>query len=212
MTGISLPRLAVLISGRGTNLQALIRATEEGRLQAKIDVVVSNRQDAAGLARAQAAGIASLVLSHRDFPTRTAFDHALADTLVERRIDLVCLAGFMRLLGPTFLDRFPNAVVNIHPSLLPAFPGVEAQRQAFDHGVKVSGVTVHFVTPVLDAGPIILQRAVSVSDGDTGETLAARLLQVEHEVYPEAVQRVLSGRWRLSGRRVVFETAAPPVR
>ena len=212
MTGISLPRLAVLISGRGTNLQALIRATEEGRLQAKIDVVVSNRQDAAGLARAQAAGIASLVLSHRDFPTRAAFDHALADTLVERRIDLVCLAGFMRLLGPTFLDKFPNAVVNIHPSLLPAFPGVEAQRQAFDHGVKVSGVTVHFVTPVLDAGPIILQRAVSVSDGDTGETLAARLLQVEHEVYPEAVQRVLSGRWRLSGRRVVFETAAPPVR
>ncbi len=212
MTGISLPRLAVLISGRGSNLQALIRATEDGRLQAAIDVVVSNRHDAAGLARAHAAGIASLVLSHRDFPTRAAFDHALADALLTRRIDLVCLAGFMRLLGPTFLDKFPNAVVNIHPSLLPAFPGVEAQRQAVDHGVKVSGVTVHFVTPELDTGPIILQRAVSVSDVDTGETLAARLLQVEHEVYPEAVQLVLGGRWRLSGRRVVFDAAAPPVR
>jgi phosphoribosylglycinamide formyltransferase-1 len=201
----ALPRLAVLISGRGTNLQSLIRATQERRLRAEIAVVVSNVADAAGLEHARASGLATVVLPHRSFPTRAAFDQALADDLVARRIDLVCLAGFMRLIGPGFLDRFPNAVLNIHPSLLPAFPGVQAQQQAVDHGVKLSGVTVHFVTAELDAGPIILQRAVPVLDEDTGATLAARILQVEHEIYPEAVQRILAGGWRLVGRRVLFD-------
>jgi phosphoribosylglycinamide formyltransferase-1 len=205
MTLSALPRLGILISGRGTNLLSLIRATEDGRVQAKIGVVVSNRPDAGGLDLARAAGLPTLVLSHRGFPTRPAFDRALADVLLAQRIDLVCLAGFMRVVGPGVLDRFPNAVLNIHPSLLPAFPGAEAQQQAVDHGVKVTGVTVHFVTAELDAGPIVLQRAVPVLEDDTGETLAARILEVEHDVYPEAVQRVLTGRWRLVGRRVLFD-------
>jgi phosphoribosylglycinamide formyltransferase-1 len=197
----------VLISGRGSNLQSLIRATEDGRLQAEIAVVVSNRADAAGLDRARAAGLVTLVLPHGGFSTRAAFDRTLAEELVARRIDLVCLAGFMRLVGPDFLDRFPNAVLNIHPSLLPAFPGVAAQRQALNHGVKVSGVTVHFVTTDLDAGPIVMQRVVPVRDDDTADTLAERILQVEHEIYPEAVERILRGGWRLVGRRVLFDQA-----
>ena len=200
-----LPRLAVLISGRGSNLRALVQATQDGRLQAEIAAVVSNRPDAPGLDGARASGLTTLVVPHRSFPTRAAFDLALAEALIERGIDLVCLAGFMRLVGAPFLDRFPNAVVNIHPSLLPAFPGVDAQQQAVAHGVKVSGVTVHFVTSALDAGPIIMQRAVPVLDDDTGETLAARVLQAEHQIYPEAVQRILRGGWRLVGRRVLFD-------
>jgi phosphoribosylglycinamide formyltransferase-1 len=196
--------LGVLISGRGTNLQAIIDAIQSGRLDARIAVVVSNRPEAPGLARAQAAGIETLVIDHRDrerFPTREAYDREVVRALTARGVDLVCLAGFMRLLSPEFIRAYPHAILNIHPSLLPAFPGLEAQRRAWEHGVKVTGATVHLVTEELDAGPIVVQRAVPVYDEDTPETLAARILEVEHQLYPEAIRVVLDGRWRLEGRR-----------
>jgi phosphoribosylglycinamide formyltransferase-1 len=195
--------LGVLISGRGSNLQALIDAVDRGELDARIAVVISNRVSAAGLERARAAGIETLTISHRDFQTREAFDRALAEALLERGVHLVCLAGFMRLIGAPMLQAFPNAIVNIHPSLLPAFPGIDSQAQAIAHGVKVSGVTVHLVTGELDGGPIIVQRAVPVKDDDTPETLAARILVEEHRAYPEALKIVLSSTWRLDGRRFV---------
>lgn len=191
----------MLISGRGSNLQALIDAIASGSLLARIAIVISNRAQAAGLQRAERAGIETLVLNHRDFPDRTSFDTAVASELRSRGVEVVCLAGFMRLIGPPLLDAFPQAILNIHPSLLPAFPGVDAQAQAIAHGVKVSGATVHFVTGELDAGPIILQSAVRVEDGDTPESLSARILDVEHRLYPEAVRKVLAGGWRIEGRR-----------
>jgi len=193
----------VLISGRGSNLQAIIDAIAAGRLDAEVAVVISNKAGAEGLARAARAGIETRVLSHRDFPSRDAYDATLVGELRARDVGLVCLAGFMRLLSPVFIDAFPNAVVNIHPSLLPAFPGVDAQHQAVAHGVKVSGVTVHLVTPELDAGPIVMQAAVPVLDDDTGESLAARILLEEHRVYPEAIRILLDGGWRIDGRRFV---------
>ena len=197
-----MPRtLGVLISGRGSNLQALIEAIASGLLQARIAIVISNRSDAAGLERAEAAGIETLVLDHRQFASRDAFDARVAAELKNRDVDLVCLAGFMRLIGGPLLDAFPHAILNIHPSLLPSFPGVDAQSQATAHGVKVSGATVHFVTGELDGGPIILQSAVPVEDGDTPDSLGARILAVEHHLYPEAVRRVLAGGWRIVGRR-----------
>jgi phosphoribosylglycinamide formyltransferase-1 len=195
--------LGVLISGRGSNLQALIDAVRDGRLDASIAVVISNRADAAGLDRARAAGLETVTLSHTGWPSRDDYDRALAGELRARNVGLVCLAGFMRRVGPPLIDAYPNAILNIHPSLLPAFPGVDAQRQALDYGAKVSGVTVHFVTPELDAGPIILQRIVPVLDGDTEATLSARILVEEHRAYPEAVKLVLDGGWRIVGRRVV---------
>jgi phosphoribosylglycinamide formyltransferase-1 len=194
-------RIAVLISGRGSNLQALIDAVSDGRLRAEIAVVISNRADAQGLERARAANIDTLTIPHRDFPTRDAFEAVLVRELRARDVSLICLAGFMRLLGPTFLDAFPNRILNIHPSLLPAFPGVDAQRKAWDHGAKIAGATVHFVTGELDGGPIITQRAIPVLDDDTPETLAARILDVEHRIYPEAVGLVLDGGWTIDGRR-----------
>ena len=194
-------RLGILISGRGSNLQAIIDAIREGRLDAEIAAVMSNRADAAGLDLARDAGIETLCIGHRAFSSRDEFDQALVRELRARRVDLVCLAGFMRLIGAPMLQAFPNAILNIHPSLLPAFPGVEAQRQALQHGVKVTGVTVHFVTPELDGGPIVLQRAVPVLDDDTVETLSARILAEEHRIYPEAIRLVLDGRWTLQGRR-----------
>lgn len=193
--------LGVLISGRGSNLGALIDAIAAGRLAARIAVVISNRPEAAGLERAQAAGIETLVLNHRDYATRDAFDAALAAAMSARGVRLVCLAGFMRLIGAPMLDAFPQAILNIHPSLLPSFPGVEAQRQAIQHGVRISGVTVHLVTRELDGGPIILQAAVPVLQDDTPETLAARILVEEHRLYPEAVAILLRGGWRVEGRR-----------
>jgi phosphoribosylglycinamide formyltransferase-1 len=199
--------IGVLISGRGSNLQAMIDAVAADRLEAGIGVVVSNRAEAAGLARAARAGIETLVLSHRHFATREDYDRALVAALRAHRVDLVCLAGFMRLLSPVFLEAFPNAVLNIHPSLLPAFPGLDAQRQALDHGVKITGATVHLVTPELDAGPIVLQAPVGVLDGDTLETLSARILSEEHRIYPEAVGIVLGGGWRVEGRRFIRVTA-----
>jgi phosphoribosylglycinamide formyltransferase-1 len=199
----AVPSIGVLISGRGSNLQALIDAVDEKRLPARIAIVISNRDDAAGLDRARAAGIETLVVSHRAFPTRDGFDQALADELRKRAVSLVCLAGFMRLVGAPLLDAFPSAILNVHPSLLPAFPGVDSQRQALEHGVKVAGATVHLVTADLDAGPIVLQAAVSVRDDDTPETLAARILIEEHRLYPEAVRIVLAGGWKIDGRRFV---------
>ena len=195
--------IGVLISGRGSNLQALIDAIDEGRLPARIAIVISNRVDAGGLDRARAAGIETLVVDHRTFPTRDAFDRVLANELRSRQVSLVCLAGFMRLVGAPLLEAFPNAILNVHPSLLPAFPGVESQRQALDHGVKVAGATVHLVTAELDGGPIVLQSAVPVRDDDTAETLAARILIEEHRIYPEAAKIVLGGGWTIDGRRFV---------
>jgi phosphoribosylglycinamide formyltransferase-1 len=193
--------VGVLISGRGSNLQALIDAVEERRLAARIAVVISNRADAGGLDRARAAGIETLIVDHRTFPSRDGFDRTLANELCARQVSLVCLAGFMRLIGAPLLEAFPNAILNVHPSLLPAFPGVDAQRQALEHGVKVAGASVHLVTAELDGGPIVLQAAVPVRDDDTAETLAARILIEEHRIYPEAVGIVLAGGWRIEGRR-----------
>ncbi len=196
-------RLGVLISGRGSNLQALIDAVRDGRLHATIAVVISNRADAAGLARARQAGIEALCIDHRAFRSRDEHDRAVARELQARDVGLVCLAGYMRLVGAPLLDAFPNAILNIHPSLLPAFPGVDAQRQALEHGAKVSGVTVHLVTAELDGGPIVIQRTVPVLDGDTPDTLSARILAEEHRAYPEAVDAILEGGWRVDGRRFV---------
>jgi phosphoribosylglycinamide formyltransferase-1 len=198
-----LPLIGVLISGRGSNLQALIDAIADGRLRARIALVISNRADAPGLDRAEAAGIETLVLDHKAYGSREHFDAALAVALKSRKVSLVCLAGFMRLIGAPLLDAFPNAIVNIHPSLLPAFPGVDAQKQALAHGVKISGVTVHLVTGELDGGPIIMQAAVPVMDDDTADSLAARILVEEHRILPLAVATVLDGKWRLEGRRFV---------
>jgi phosphoribosylglycinamide formyltransferase-1 len=193
----------VLISGRGSNLRAIVEATLEGRLDARVAVVVSNRADAKGLEFARAAGIETLVIPHRDFASRDEFDAALVTALRRSGVRLVCLAGFMRLLGRAFLAAFPDAVLNIHPSLLPSFPGERAVRQAIEHGVKVSGATVHFVTSDLDSGPIVAQQAVPVLDDDDEQSLAARILEVEHRLYPEAIRRVAGGGWRLAGRRVL---------
>lgn len=196
-------RIGVLISGRGSNLQAIIDAVADGRVPAEIALVISNRPGAAGLDRARAHGIDIHVLPHGDWETREAYDQALVDALRGSGVELVCLAGFMRLLGTVFINAFPNAVLNVHPSLLPAFPGVDAQGQAIAHGVRVSGATVHLVTTELDAGPIVAQASVPVEPGDTPQTLAARILVEEHRLYPEAIRAVLEGGWRIDGRRFV---------
>ena len=195
--------LGILISGRGSNMKAIGEAIAEGRLRAVIRVVVSNRADAPGLQWARDLGIETLVLTAGEFESRDAYDRSLVETLKARGVELVCLAGFMRMVGPVFCNAFPQAILNVHPSLLPSFAGMNAQGQALAHGVKVSGVTVHFVTEELDAGPIIQQAPVPVRDDDTVETLSARILVEEHRVYPEAIQRVIDGNWRLDGRRVV---------
>jgi phosphoribosylglycinamide formyltransferase 1 len=197
------PLVGVLISGRGSNLQALMDAVADRRLRARIALVISNRAAAAGLDRARGAGIETLVLDHRASASRDEYDRALASALGARGVSLVCLAGFMRLVGAPLLRAFPDAILNVHPSLLPAFPGIDAQRQAIEHGVKLSGATVHLVTGELDGGPIVMQAAVPVLDGDTAETLAARILVEEHRIYPAAARLVLEGRWRLEGRRFV---------
>jgi phosphoribosylglycinamide formyltransferase-1 len=201
-------RIAVLISGRGSNLQSIIDAIAAGELDATIAVVVSNRSDAAGLLRAREAGIEAICLDPRDYPDRTAYDRAIVDILTPRDIGLVCLAGFMRLVRDPLLQAFPNAILNIHPSLLPAFPGIDAQQQALTHGVKVSGATVHLVTGALDNGPIIAQAAVPVLDDDTRDTLAARILVEEHKLYPDAIRTVLDGGWRIDGRRFLLTRGA----
>lgn len=194
--------IGVLISGRGSNLQALIDAVADGRLRARIALVISNKADAGGLRRAEAAGIETLILDHRASASRDEYDASLARALQARGVTLVCLAGFMRLIGARLLNAFPNAILNVHPSLLPAFPGVHAHARALEHGVRISGATVHLVTGELDAGPIVVQAAVPVLDDDTPDTLAARILVEEHRIYPEAVQIILDSGWRIEGRRV----------
>ena len=194
-------RIAVLISGRGSNLQSLIDAVAAKRLDATIAVVISNRAGAPGLDRARAAGIPVVTLPHRDYPSRDAFEAALVGELRAHDVELVCLAGFMRVLGSTFLEAFAGRTLNVHPSLLPAFPGVDAQRQALDRGVKVAGATVHVVTGELDGGPIVAQGAVAVLEDDTAETLSARILEVEHRILPEAVATMLDGGWTIDGGR-----------
>jgi phosphoribosylglycinamide formyltransferase 1 len=198
----SQPRIAVLISGRGSNLQAILDAVRAGRIAADLAVVISNNAEALGLARAREAQVETLVLDHRG-KAREDYDRLLVTELKSRGVTLVCLAGFMRLLSPVFVDAFPNAILNIHPSLLPSFPGTNAQYQAWEHGVKWTGVTVHLVSAELDGGPIVAQAPVPVSDDDDAETLAAKILEKEHELYPMAIQIMLSRRWRLEGRRVV---------
>ena len=198
--------LGVLISGRGTNLQAIIDAIAAKTLDAELRVVISNSPDAQGLDRAKQAGIETLVLDHRDkakFSNRDAYDRELARELKARGVGLVCLAGFMRLLTQAFLGEFSNAVVNIHPSLLPSFPGTNAQYQAWEHGVKWTGATVHLVTTELDGGPIILQETVPVKDNDDADTLASRIVDTEHRLYPKAIELLLNGGWKLDGRRFV---------
>jgi phosphoribosylglycinamide formyltransferase-1 len=197
-------RLGVLISGRGSNLQALIDAVDDGRLRATIAVVISNLADAAGLERARRAGIETLCVSHRGWPTREDFERRLVQELRTREVSLVCLAGFMRIFSTPMLEAYANRILNIHPSLLPCFPGLHPQQQALDHGVKIAGVTVHLVDGQLDGGPIVVQRPVPVLDDDTAETLGARILVEEHRAYPEAVQKVLDGGWRIEGRRFLI--------
>ncbi|MGE3177938.1 MAG: phosphoribosylglycinamide formyltransferase [Vicinamibacterales bacterium] len=199
-------RLGVLISGRGSNLQAIIHAIGRRELDASIAVVVSNRPDAAGLIRAREAGLDTKVLRPRDFAGRDAYDAAVVEILQARQVSLVCLAGYMRLVGTPLLSAFPDRILNVHPSLLPSFPGLDAQAQALAHGVRVSGATVHLVNAGLDDGPIILQAAVPVKDADTVESLSARILVEEHRIYPEAIRIVLGEDWRIEGRRFVRAT------
>ena len=196
-------RVGVLISGRGSNLQAILDAIADRRLEAEIAVVISNKADAAGLDRARRAGIETLYLNHKDYDSRETFDLAVVAELKKRDVALVCLAGFMRLLSAEFVNAFPNAILNIHPSLLPAFPGLDGQGQALTYGVRVSGATVHVVTPELDNGPIVLQATVPVHDTDTADDLAARILEQEHRIYPDAIGLVLDGGWSIAGRRWV---------
>jgi phosphoribosylglycinamide formyltransferase 1 len=184
--------IGVLISGRGSNLKAIIDAITGGRLDASIAVVISNRADAQGLDHAIAARIETLVLSHKSYATREDYDRAIVAELKSRGVVLVCLAGFMRLLSPVLVDAFPDRILNIHPSLLPKYPGLHPQQQALDDGATESGATVHFVNNELDAGPIVLQQSVPVVKGDTADTLAARILEVEHQLYPAAIERVLN--------------------
>lgn len=198
-------RLGVLISGRGSNLKAMLDAIERLELRAEIGVVISNRPAAAGLDYARAAGIPAVAIDSKSYRSREAFDEALVGVLSEHRVDLVCLAGFMRLVTPVLLDAFPQRVLNVHPSLLPAFPGLEAQNQAWTYGVKVSGATVHLVTPGLDEGPIVAQEAVDLDGCDSAADVAMRILRVEHRLYPAAIERILDGGWRVEGRRVHFE-------
>jgi len=195
--------LGILLSGRGSNFEAIADNVAPGKLEAAITAVISNRAEAPGIESARRRGLNALVIPSKGVP-REQHDRAVAAALQENQVDLVCLAGYMRLLSPWFVQQFPNRILNIHPSLLPAFPGLEAQKQAFDYGVKVSGCTVHFVDADLDHGAIILQKAVPVLDSDDEHTLAARILEHEHIAYSQAIRIVLEGRYKIVGRRVVM--------
>lgn len=195
-------KLGVLVSGSGSNLQAVIDRIEAGRLSAEIVLVVANEPGALGLARAERHGLKTAVINHRDYPARDDFDRAVVRALQDHGVELVILAGFMRLITRTFLDAFPNRIMNIHPALLPAFPGTHVWQTALDHGVKFSGCTVHFVDEGTDTGPIIIQAVVPVLDDDTADTLAARILKQEHRIYSRAIQLFAEGRLRVEGRRV----------
>jgi phosphoribosylglycinamide formyltransferase-1 len=200
-------RVAILISGRGSNMVSLIEAARQPDYPAEIALVLSNRPEAGGLDRAREAGIEALAVDHKAFPDREGFERALDDALRSRGIDFVCLAGFMRVLTPWFVERWAGRMVNIHPSLLPLFRGTHTHERALAEGVLVHGCTVHFVVPELDAGPIVAQAAVPVAPGDTPETLAARVLVQEHRLYPQALRMICAGDARLEGGRVAFATA-----
>ncbi|MGC2672912.1 MAG: phosphoribosylglycinamide formyltransferase [Candidatus Acidiferrum sp.] len=196
-------RIGVLLSGRGSNFEALADSIASGRVpNAEIAMVISNRGGAPGIERAKSRGTATRVIPSKGLERET-YDRQVVAVLNEQKVDLVCLAGYMRLLSPYFVTAFPNRILNIHPSLLPSFPGLESQRQALEYGVKFAGCTVHFVDENLDAGPIVLQAVVPVKDDDTEETLSLRILQEEHRIYSEAVRIVLEGRYKIEGRRVV---------
>jgi phosphoribosylglycinamide formyltransferase-1 len=202
-----IPPLAVgvLVSGRGSNLQALLDACAAPGFPARITIVISDREHAPALERARAAGVEALWINPKDFPDREAFDRALVRELEARKVGLVCSAGFMRILSPVYVRAFAGRALNIHPSLLPAFPGLHAQRQALDHGVKLAGATVHFVDDALDGGPIVLQASVPVEPDDTEATLSARILVEEHRLYPAAVRLFAEGRLEIVGRRVIVK-------
>jgi phosphoribosylglycinamide formyltransferase-1 len=196
-------RIGVLLSGRGSNFEALAESVAAGRIpNAEIALVVSNREGAAGTEKAKARGIETRVIPSKGLQ-REEHDRQVVAALQEKGVELVCLAGYMRLLSPLFVRAFPGKILNVHPSLLPAFPGLEAQRQALEHGAKVTGCTVHFVDENLDAGPIVLQATVTIRDDDTAETLSERILREEHRIYSEAVKIVLRGNFRIDGRRVI---------
>jgi len=200
--------IAVLISGGGTNLQAIIDAIEAKRLDAVIKLVLSNKFEAYGLVRARNHGIATAILDHRSYPSREAYDQAVVDLLGAHGVELVILAGFMRLLSPVLVKAYANRIMNIHPALLPAFPGLHVQKKALEHGVRFSGCTVHFVNEECDEGPIVMQAVVPVFVDDTEETLAARILKEEHRIYPRAIQLYAEGRLRVEGRRVIVAVSA----
>jgi phosphoribosylglycinamide formyltransferase 1 len=195
-------RLGILLSGRGSNFEAIADNVAAGKIEAQMAVVISNRPEARGLQIAQQRGLQAVTIPSKGLD-REIYDRMLVAELRRHEVDLVCLAGYMRLLSANFVREFPQRILNIHPSLLPAFPGLDAQHQALEHGVKISGCTVHFVDEYLDAGPIVLQAAVPVMDDDTAETLSARILREEHRIYSEAIRLVLSGHYRIEGRRVV---------
>lgn len=194
------PKLGILISGRGSNMIAILDEIRARRLEAEVEVVISNVESAAGLSEARERGVETLFISHKG-RTREEHDRDLVTELRQRDVSLVCLAGYMRLISPFFVRSFHNRILNIHPSLLPAFPGLDAQRQAIEHGVKVSGCTVHLVDEHLDHGPIVMQRAVEVGEDDTVESLSARILEQEHRLYPQAIARTLTPGFRVEGRR-----------
>ena len=197
-------RIGVLLSGRGSNFEALAGSVAAGRIpNAEIAIALSNREDARGIEKARAFGIEARVISSGGLE-REAYDKLVIAALQEKRVDLVCLAGYMRLLSPQFVAAFSNRILNIHPSLLPAFPGLDAQRQALEHGVKITGCTVHFVDEFLDSGPIVVQAAVPVLDGDTVESVSARILVQEHAIYSQAIQAIEDGRVTIEGRRVLI--------
>jgi phosphoribosylglycinamide formyltransferase 1 len=199
-------RIGVLLSGRGSNFDALAASVAAGRIpNAEISIVVSNRETAQGIEKARARGIEARVIPSKGLE-RDAYDRLVVAALREKNVDLVCLAGYMRLLSPYFVKEFPQRILNIHPSLLPAFPGLESQRQALEHGAKFSGCTVHFVDENLDAGPIVMQAVVAIEDRDTPESLSERILREEHRIYTEAVRIVLEGRFRIEGRRVLVNS------
>ncbi|HZN56411.1 MAG TPA: phosphoribosylglycinamide formyltransferase [Candidatus Polarisedimenticolaceae bacterium] len=200
--GARRPRVGILISGRGSNMAALLDAMRDGRVEADPSVVIANVPGAAGLARAAAAGVPTAVVDHRAVTPREAHERAMIEVLERHGTDIVCLAGFMRRLTPLLIGRYRGRVLNIHPALLPAFPGLDAQRAALDHGVKITGCTVHIVDELVDHGPIVLQAAVPVLEGDTAESLSGRILEQEHLLYPRALALVASGRIVLDGRRV----------
>lgn len=197
-------RIAVLISGRGSNMKSIVDACSTGVIPAKVVTVLSNIADAPGLQYASRAGIETIILSHKQFPRREDYDAQIVDLLRQRQIDLICLAGFMRLLSPVLVRAFPNRIMNIHPALLPSFPGLHAQKQAVEYGVKITGCTVHFVDEGLDSGAIILQRTIDVLAEDTEESLSARLLPIEHETYCQAVKLFFENRIKVDGRKVII--------